>query len=310
LPKRAWTTLSVAALEPAPPYRRRDLRPRQAQGWHARIIDSDSHSQYYRKNFFISSLRMTRFVGLLNSVPSPLLCEMFGHAGYDFVVLDLEHLLVSPDQLQHAIRACELGGCEPWVRVPDVDAKLIGRVLDAGARGIVIPRLESAAEAERAVSAARFPPLGRRGITGGRVTGFGKLALPEYIERANREIRVVPMIESAAGVRALPGILAVPGISLVMEGALDLALDLGLGPQPLCPEVWAQLQAIAGHCRRAGVPFCANPRDDDQLRHWQGQDIQWLLAGEDRGLLQTALRARARALREPPTASSIQGIRP
>ena len=69
---------------------------------------------------------MPRSIGLLQSVPSPLLCEMLGHAGYDFVLLDLEHVLLSPDQLQHAIRACELGGCAPWVRVPEVDEKLIG----------------------------------------------------------------------------------------------------------------------------------------------------------------------------------------
>ena len=240
---------------------------------------------------------MPRFIGLLNSVPSPLLCEMIGHAGYDFVLLDLEHALVSPDQLQHAIRACELGGCAPWVRVPEVDEKLIGRVLDAGAKGIVISRLETAEQAARAVAAARFPPLGRRGVTGGRVTGFGKTPIDDYIAQANREIHVVPMIESVAGVRALPDILAVPGISLVMEGAADLALDMGLGVQPLHPEVWEQLQQIAAHCHRAGLPFCANTRNDAQLTHWRSLDMQWLLAGEDRGLLLTALRERQRSLR-------------
>lgn len=241
---------------------------------------------------------MTRFIGLLNSLPAPLLCEMIGHAGYDFVVLDLEHLLVSPDQLQHAIRACELGGCEAWVRVPEVDAKLIGRVLDAGARGIVIPRLETASQAAQAVAAARFPPLGRRGITGGRVTGFGKIPINDYIDLANREIRIVPMIESAAGIDALPEILTVPGISLVMEGAADLALDLGLGVQPLHPNVWTSLRQIAGHCRQAGIPFCANPRNDEQRAYWLAQGIQWLLAGEDRGLLQATLRNHVATLRD------------
>lgn len=241
---------------------------------------------------------MDRRIGLLNSLPAPLLCEMIGRAGYDFVVLDLEHLLVSPDQLQHAIRACELGGCEPWVRVPEVDIKLIGRVLDAGAKGIVIPRLETAEQAARAVAAARFPPLGQRGITGGRVTGFGQTPLAEYIERANREIRVVPMIESAAGLSALPEILAVAGISLILEGALDLSLDLGLGPHPLHPQVWAALQQIEMHCRAAGVPFCANPRDEAQRTYWRSRDIEWWLAGEDRSVLQATLRNHLRNLRD------------
>jgi 4-hydroxy-2-oxoheptanedioate aldolase len=240
---------------------------------------------------------MHRCIGLLNSLPAPLLCEMIGHAGYDFVVLDLEHLLVSPDQLQHAIRACELGGCEPWVRVPEVDEKLIGRVLDAGAKGIVIPRLETAEQAQRAVHAAHFPPWGRRGITGGRVTDFGKIPMAEYIERTRGDIRIVPMIESAAGVQALPDILAVAGVSLVMEGAFDLALDLGLGPQPLHPDVWTRLLQIAQHCRLADIPFCAQPRNDEQRDYLLGQGLHWLSAGEDRGLMQAALRARQLALR-------------
>lgn len=221
---------------------------------------------------------------------------MFGHAGYDFVVLDLEHPLLSPDQLQHAIRACELSHCEPWVRVPEVDEKLIGRVLDAGAKGVVISRLETAEQAERAVRAAHFPPFGHRGITGGRVTGFGKTSLTDYIAWTRDAIRVVPMIESVAGIDALPAILAVPGISLVMEGALDLALDMGLGPQPQHEQVWDQLLRMAAYCDAANVPFCANPRDEKQRDYWFARNPRWLLAGEDRGLLMTALRERRRAL--------------
>lgn len=241
---------------------------------------------------------MRRQIGILNSLPAPLLCEMIGSAGYDFIVLDLEHLLVSPDQLQHAIRACEVVDCEPWVRVPEVDAKLIGRVLDAGARGIVIPRLESASQAHAAVAAARFPPMGRRGITGGRVTGFGTVALADYIERSNRDIRIVPMIESVAGIDAIDEILAVPGVSLIMEGALDLALDMGVGPQPQHPDVWQALQRLADRCVANAIPFCANPRDAGQREHWLARGCDWLLAGEDRGLLQAALRARAADLRD------------
>ncbi|MGP1665344.1 MAG: HpcH/HpaI aldolase family protein, partial [Rhodanobacter sp.] len=197
----------------------------------------------------------------------------------------------------HAIRACEVVGCEPWVRVPEVDEKLIGRVLDAGARGVVIPRLETAAQARAAVAAARFPPLGRRGITGGRVTGFGSVPLDAYIEQTNRHIRVIPMIESVAGLHAIDDIIAVPGISLVMEGALDLALDMGLGPNPQHPEVWSALRRLAEHCASSSIPFCANPRNDEQRAHWLAQRSQWLLAGEDRGLLQAALRGRATELR-------------
>ncbi|MDH4610810.1 aldolase/citrate lyase family protein [Pseudomonas sp. BN102] len=230
--------------------------------------------------------------GLLNSVPSPLLCEMIAAAGYHFVILDMEHLLRSGDELMHCLRACESAGISPWLRVPEVDAKLIGRALDAGAEAIVLPRVESAEEVARAVEAALFPPLGRRGITGGRITGFGRLPLPQYIDLANQARPIVPMIESAAGLRALPDILKLPGIGMVLEGALDLALDLHVGPDPLHPRVWVALQEMARDCEAAGIPFCANPRTPEQQQHWQALGIRLYLAGEDRGLLQNALKAR------------------
>ncbi|HBN8232915.1 TPA: 4-hydroxy-2-oxovalerate aldolase [Pseudomonas aeruginosa] len=238
--------------------------------------------------------------GLLNSVPSPLLCEMIALAGYHFVILDMEHLLRSGDDLMHCLRACESAGISPWLRIPEVDAKLIGRALDAGVEAIVLPRVESAAEVARAIEAAFFPPLGRRGITGGRVTGFGRLSLADYIELANRARPIVPMIESAAGLRALPEILQLPGVGMLLEGALDLALDLGLGPEPLHPRVWQALQEMAEACRVTGVPFCANPRTPEQRRHWQAAGIRAFLAGEDRGLLQAALKNRLGELQSTP----------
>lgn len=230
--------------------------------------------------------------GLLNSVPSPLLCEMIAAAGYHFVILDMEHLLRSGEELMHCLRACEAAGIAPWLRVPEVDARLIGRALDAGVEAIVLPRVESAEQVESALAAVYFPPIGSRGITGGRCTGFGALDLPEYIRLTNGEPRLVPMIESAAGIAALPAILALPGVAMVLEGALDLALDLGVGPDPLHPQVWQGLQRIAAFCAAAGVPFCANPRTPEQLRHWRESGVQGFLAGEDRGFLLAALKAR------------------
>jgi 4-hydroxy-2-oxoheptanedioate aldolase len=237
--------------------------------------------------------------GLLNSVPSPLLCEMIASAGYHFVILDMEHLLRGGDELMHCIRACEAAGISPWLRVPEVDVKLIGRALDAGAEAVVLPRVESAAEVSRAAQAAFFPPLGRRSITGGKVTGYGRLPLPSYVERTNQARPIVPMIESVAGLRALPEILQVSGVGMILEGAVDLALDLQVGPDPLHSQVWQALQEMAQACAGAGVPFCANPRTREQHQHWQALGIRAYLAGEDRGLLHSALKGRLASLQLP-----------
>ncbi|MGV8918035.1 MAG: HpcH/HpaI aldolase family protein [Pseudomonas sp.] len=236
--------------------------------------------------------------GLLNSLPSPLLCEMLAFAGYDFVILDLEHVMRSEEDILHCIRACEAAGISPWLRIPEVDEKLIGRALDAGIEAIVLSRTESAGQVQRAIEAAFFPPLGKRGISGGRMTGFGRIPLPEYIDLANRQTPIVPMIESASGVEALTEILQLPGIGMIMEGALDLSLDLGLGPAPLHPEVWQALQNMADTCRGADVPFCANPRSTEQTTLWRARGIRSFLAGEDRGLLNSALKARLHSLQQ------------
>jgi 4-hydroxy-2-oxoheptanedioate aldolase len=237
-------------------------------------------------------------LGLLNSVPSPMLCEMIAFAGYDFVILDVEHLLRSEEDLMHCVRACEAAGISPWLRIPQVDEKLIGRALDAGIEAIVLSRTESAAQVQRAIEAARFPPLGKRGITGGRITGFGRLPLPEYIELANRQTPIIPMIESRDGVDALREILQLPGVGMIMEGALDLSLDLGLGPDPLHPQVWQMLQDMADACQGAAIPFCANPRTAEQNALWRARGIKSFLAGEDRGVLHKALKAHLHSFQQ------------
>jgi 4-hydroxy-2-oxoheptanedioate aldolase len=253
-----------------------------------------------RKSAVLTRLESGESVyGLLNSVPSPLLCEMIALAGYDFVILDMEHLLRNDDDLMHSLRACESAGISAWLRIPEVDAKLIGRALDAGVEAIVLPRVESASEVTRALDAAYFPPRGKRGISGGRMTGFGRIPLPDYIELANQQSPIVPMIETAAGLRALPQMLALPGVGMVLEGALDLALDLRLGPDPLHPDVWLALQSMADICATANVPFCANPRTFEQQAFWRKRGIRSFLAGEDRGLLHYALKDRLSSLQSP-----------
>ena len=233
--------------------------------------------------------------GLLNSVPSTLLCEMAGRAGYDYLILDLEHLPNDEAALVERIRACELAGVEPWVRVPDSDPKRIGRLLDAGAAAIVLPHWRLAAEVAGAVAASRFPPAGRRGISGGRPTGFGRIGLDDYVARVNDRAWIVPMIETREAVAALPEILDLDGVAAIIEGALDLALALGVGPDPGHAQVSATLRDIAARCRAAGVPFIANPRDDAQRADWTRAGIRAWLAGEDRGLLLAALQARRAA---------------
>ncbi|WJV61869.1 aldolase/citrate lyase family protein [Pectobacteriaceae bacterium CE70] len=230
--------------------------------------------------------------GILNSVSHPTLVEMIACAGYDFVILDMEHLPHNETLLSHCIQIAQLNGCAPLVRLTVNDLDKVGRVLDMGAHGIVLSRTETGQQVRALRDAICFPPRGRRGITGGTVTGFGTRSLPDYIQQANEQVLLIPMIESRAGVESIDDILAIEGVSMVMEGALDLALDLGLGPTPHHPDVEVSIRQIATRCKHADIPFCANPRTPEQQHFWQQAGIQLWLCGEDRGFLFRTLRQR------------------
>ncbi|KJK21115.1 siderophore biosynthesis protein SbnG [Burkholderiaceae bacterium 16] len=231
--------------------------------------------------------------GLINSLPLPLMTEMIGYAGFDFVILDLEHAGVNPQTLENMIRAAECAGTTALVRVPGAAPDIILRVLDAGAQGIVVPHVRNRAEAELAVSSTRYHPLGTRGITGGRTTGFGTLTLPAYFERANSELMVVAMIEDREGVDAIDEIVAAPGIDMVLEGAIDLSQSLGVPADAQHPSVQAAIRRIAHACQARGVPFCAIPRAPGQCEQWREQGVHTFLLGDDRA---TAFRAMKQML--------------
>lgn len=233
--------------------------------------------------------------GLICSIPSPTLVEMIGCAGYDFVVIDTEHTLVDPQQLENMIRAAEAVGVTPFVRVgsagSSVDTAAILRALDAGALGVVVPHVRTADDAAAAVRAARYAPEGMRSVNGGRVPGFGRIDLAEYVALANREVMVVVMIEDAEGVEAIDGILAVPGVDLVLEGAADLSQAYGVTWQTRHPRVREALEDVADRCAAHGVSFCAIPRAPEDHDAWAGRGVRAFVLGEERGLTARALRS-------------------
>ncbi|EAZ97702.1 HpcH/HpaI aldolase family protein [Marinobacter sp. ELB17] len=229
--------------------------------------------------------------GLLNAVPSTWLVEMIGYAGYDFVILDTEHLSTNPETVEHMIRAAECAGITPLVRVPGPDVGAIARALDSGAQGIVVPRVRNAREARAVVSMARYAPLGERGITGGRTTGFGTIPLGRYLAEANREILVVLMIEDTEGLSNCEEIANVPGVDWLLEGAVDLSQSLGVAGDPFHPSVQDAITGLAETCRKADRHFCALPRNAEQLAHWRVWDAQVFLLGEDRSLLFRQLKS-------------------
>jgi 2-keto-3-deoxy-L-rhamnonate aldolase RhmA len=229
--------------------------------------------------------------GLFCSIPAPALVEIIGCAGYDFVILDSEHTLVDPQQSENLIRAAEVVGLTPFVRVPEADSGSILRALDGGAMGVVVPHVRTRRDVEAAIRAVRYAPEGMRSLNGGRGPGFGLIDLHDYIRMANEEIMLIPMIEDAEGVRDLPAILDGGGIDLVLEGAADLSQSYGVPWQTRHPRVIDALRRIHQTCQDHDVPFCALPRTPDDHAQWRDAGVRAFVLGEERGLAARALRA-------------------
>jgi 4-hydroxy-2-oxoheptanedioate aldolase len=236
--------------------------------------------------------------GLFCSTPAPVVVEMVGCAGFDFVIIDSEHTLVNPETLENMVRAAEVVGLTALVRVPDSSPGSILQALDAGAQGVVVPRIGSKAEAERAVCASYYYPQGERSLNSGRPAGFGRMDLPTYLQRANAEVMVVPMIEDSKGIQALEEILAVPGIDMVLEGAADLSQSLGIPWQTRHPWIRDALCQVQSMAQQKGVPFCAIPRVLEDFTFWKERGVRAFVLGDERGIAYRALEAHLNGFKQ------------
>lgn len=240
--------------------------------------------------------------GLIASVPAPIMVEMIAYAGFDFVIIDMEHVMINPETVEHMIRAAEQSGITPLVRIAEINAKMILRVLDSGAMGIVIPQVETKAQIEAVIQAANYFPIGQRSMNSGRPGVFGRDNLVDYMDRANQEIMIVPMIETVKGVEHIDEILSVKGIDMVLEGAADLSQSYGVPWQTEHPNVRQGLDHIQQVATAKHIPYCAIPRQPDQYDYWQGKGVQAYVLGDERGI---AFRALQRKLAQFPVASTM-----
>jgi 4-hydroxy-2-oxoheptanedioate aldolase len=178
-------------------------------------------------------------VGPLLSFNSGELVEFFGHLGFDFVLIDAEHNLVSPETCQDLVRAAETAGITPLVRVPRNDQTAILPYLETGVLGALVPHVQNKALAEQAVRAVKYPPRGNRSAAGSsRPANYGLTQQPAaYFEQANQETMVLALVEEAEGFRNLEEIGAVDGLDILFFGDGDLAMDMGFPGQREHPQV-------------------------------------------------------------------------
>lgn len=221
-------------------------------------------------------------------------------AGAEFAVFDMEHSGWSVETIRTLIATTRATEMAPFVRVPATEYHFIARVLDVGAMGIMVPMVESAVQAKTIVASAKYPPIGRRGAAFGVAhddyTG-GDIA--EKMGSANREVLLIALIETAAGVRNVNEIAAIDGIDVLWLGHFDLTNSLGIPGQfdhPMFKEAVAEIVA-AGRRHGKATGFMAS--NVTQGRTFLDQGFRMIAYGGDLWLYQTALREGIAALRQP-----------
>lgn len=226
--------------------------------------------------------RGEKVVGTLLQVPSIVTAELVGSLGVDLVCVEAEHSGLGRETVQAMVGAASSAGTPALVRVADNAMVEIAGALDAGAAGVIVPRVDSAAEAAAVVRAARFPPLGARGVGPGRASGFGRF-VPDYFARANSDTAVGVQIESTAAVAAAAAIAEVEGLDFVFVGPGDLAASMGVpfGDERVAENVLSVLRAARAAGRPAGVwaPTAA------AATRWLDAGFQLVLVGSDLGFL-------------------------
>jgi 2-dehydro-3-deoxyglucarate aldolase len=192
-------------------------------------------------------------VGTWLNSGSPILAELLACTGYDFVCVDLEHSAVDLPQAQQLFQAIVAGNpdCAPMARLHGVDYALVKRYLDAGARGVIGPLVNTPEQAELLVSAVKYPPAGTRGVGFCRANQYG-LNLTREVVAANEEVLVAVQIEHIDGVGNIDRILAVPGVDAVFIGPYDLSASMGLTARFDHPSYIQARDSVLEACMRHG----------------------------------------------------------
>ena len=255
----------------------------------------DDRPNQGKEAFRTRLLRGDLLTGTLVTLPSTEIAEILAEAGFDWLFVDLEHSTLDVRAAQSILQAVG-GRVDCLLRVPLNDEIWIKKALDTGASGIIVPQVNSAADARRAVRCSKYPPQGGRSAGMARAHGYGARAR-EYFERANAGIALIVQAEHVEAVRNIEAILEVEGVDAVFIGPYDLSASLGKMGQVEDPDVQAAIERVRRACRERGTPLGIFAASGERARDYVADGYRLVAAGGDALLLAQSARQLARSLR-------------
>jgi 2-dehydro-3-deoxyglucarate aldolase/4-hydroxy-2-oxoheptanedioate aldolase len=221
---------------------------------------------------------------------TPGIGPMLAAAGMEFVIFDMEHGRCDIGLMAEMIASCRGSNILPMARVPDLAFAPLSRLLDIGARGVMVPRVETRQQAEQVVAELKYPPMGRRGVALGIAHDAYQAGGPEFFAKANEENAVILLLETATAFEHLDEIVSVPGIDVAWMGHYDLTVSMGIPAQFEHPRFLEAMDKLVASCRKHGVAPGFLPPTPEAAIHWISKGFRVISLNSDIGTFMGALR--------------------
>ncbi|MEM1944632.1 MAG: aldolase/citrate lyase family protein [Nitrososphaerota archaeon] len=230
-------------------------------------------------------------VGTFATIPNPAVVELIALSGFDFVIIDMEHGILNYESVENMVRAGDVHGLTSIVRVRENRESDILSALETGAQGVEVPHVESAEDAQRAVGAAKYAPMGMRGVSPyTRAGGYSSIPPHEHFLTSNRETMIVLHIEGREGVENMDSILRVEGVDVLFAGPYDLSQAYGVPGDVEDPKVLGAINKLIERCGSRGRWAGTFAPDVDKARRWITAGIKYVAYSVDSGIFYNALK--------------------
>ena len=255
------------------------------------IPDSGRYNQNMRAKQIKSTLRSGEVIvgTFVMEFAVPQIATILASAGADFIIVDMEHTTFTMETVGRIVRAARGSDLPSIVRVPDKERQFISRALDAGASGVMIPRVESREDIENVVEWAKYAPEGDRGVAFGightDYGDFRKLDGVKYTLQANEEIFIIGQIETAKSVENIDEILATDGLDAIFLGPYDLSTSLGISGQLDHPLIVESIEKVIAKAKESQIVLGSYVNDFESGKRWADAGVQLIACGNDAFLI-------------------------
>jgi 2-keto-3-deoxy-L-rhamnonate aldolase RhmA len=227
---------------------------------------------------------------------TPGIGQMLANCGGEFVIYDMEHGRCDIGLAAQMFASCKGTGIVPMVRVPDLKTYPLSRVLDLGARGVMVPRVETGEQMRGIVAELKYAPQGRRGVALGIAHDNYRMGGQDFFSQANEETIVIALIETACGLKNIEEIISTPGLDIAWMGHYDLTVSMGIPGQFSHPRFVQAMDDMVATCNRHRVAAGFLPNAPDNALHWIRKGFRAISLSADAYLFMNAFETFRRTV--------------